>query len=54
METKDIDLLFEICDLYRAITVQLGVECKLDVSMVEDRLARLKSGEYIIIDNPKW
>ena len=54
METKDIDLLLEICDLYRTITVQLGVECKLDGSMAVDKLARLKSGEYIIIDNPKW
>lgn len=54
MDKKEIDLLLEICDFYSVVTDALGVENKLNKSMVIDTLLRLKSGEKTIKDNPEW
>ena len=54
MDREEIDLLIEICDFYSVVADTLGVENKLNKSMVMDTLLRLKNGEKIVKDNPDW
>lgn len=54
MDKDDIEILLEVCDLYRTVTRLVGAENKLDSTNIEDTLLRLKDGEYIIKDNPDW
>lgn len=53
-KADEIDILEEVLDEYRAITNALGISCKLDGTRICDVVARLKSGEYKIVDNKEW
>lgn len=51
MTREEIDILFEILHFYRDAADALNAECKLDTTMIVDTLARLRSGEYKIVEN---
>lgn len=51
MTKEEIDILFEVIDLYNEVVALLDCENKLNVTMIEDTLLRLKSGEYKIVEN---
>lgn len=54
MKNEEIDLLLDICCLYRTISREVSGICKLDATSIEDTLARLRSGEYVIKENPDY
>ena len=54
MTEKEIELLIEICEFYRTVTDTLGVVNKLNNTMIEDALIRLRDGEYKIVDNLEY
>ena len=55
MTTKEeLEILENILYWYRKTCNLLHAECDLDKTSIEDTLARLKTGEYVIKDNPKW
>ena len=54
MEKEEIELLLDICSLYRSICYDLNAEIKLDSTRIIDTLERLKSGEYLIVENPDY
>lgn len=54
MEKDEITLLQNILMLYRDICQNIGAECKLDATMIEDTLIRLSTGEYEIRCNPNY
>ena len=54
MDRDEIEILFEVLDLYRTICNVTGAENKIDKTMIEDTLARLKCGEYEIRRNPEY
>lgn len=53
-EVDEITILEDVLDEYRAITNTLGISCKLDGTRICDTVARLKSGEYKIVENREW
>lgn len=54
MNRDEIEILFEVLDLYRTICEATGAENKIDKTMIGDTLARLKCGEYEIRTNPEY
>jgi len=54
MTNDEIEILEDILCLYRTICQEIEAECKLDRTMICDTLARLKTGEYEIRNNPNY
>ena len=54
MTKEEIEILENVLSMHREICYYLHIECALDRTSIEDTLIRLKSGEYIIRNNPDW
>jgi hypothetical protein len=57
MTKEEIDILFKTIELYKYVVAVLDCEDKLNklnATMIEDTLLRLKSGEYKIVTNKDY